>query len=226
MKKEIISTLLVGGMVTGLSAGGDLGGTVPVQLENVYVPVEEVVETVLPEVVIPEVVVPEVVVEEVKPEIVKEEPKPKVEPKPSGNYYVVLKGLSIAGDALNGNDADRGMGAGFDLGYKFANGFAVELGTTYAKNTLDNVAETDVSYKTGDISLVYDFDLTEKLGLFAKGGYMYEKPSIGDTESGLAYGGGLSYKMSDNKSIVGEYQTSALDSLRGDAISLGLMINF
>jgi len=214
MRKEIISTLLVGGMVTTLSAGGDLGGTVPVQLENVYVPIEEVL--------VP--VIHEVVVEEVKPEVVKEEPK--VVTKKVGNYYVVLKGLSISGDKLNGKDADRGMGAGVDLGYSFGNGFAVELGTAYAKNQLDNVAETDVSYKTGDIALVYGFDLSEKLGLFAKGGYMYEKPSIGDTEKGLAYGAGLSYKMSANKSIVGEYQTSALDSLRGDALSLGLKINF
>jgi len=231
MRKEIISTLLVGGIVTGLSAGGDLGGVVPVQLENVYVPVEEVVVPVIPEVVlpviqevVPKAIVPEVIVEEVKPEVVKEEPK--VVAKPSGNYYVVLKGLSIAGDTLNGTDADRGYGAGLDLGYKFGNGFGVELGTSYTKNQLDNSAETDVSYKTGDIALVYDFDLTEKLGLFAKGGYLYEKPSVGDTEKGLAYGGGLSYKISENKNIVAEYETSSLDSLRGDALSLGLKINF
>jgi hypothetical protein len=224
MKKEIISILLVGGMVTGLNAGGDLGGVIPVQLENVDVPIEEVVIPVIPEVILPEVVVPpEVIVEEVKPEV-KEEPKVVV--KPSANYYVVLKGLSIAGDTLGLNDADRGYGAGLDLGYKFANGFAVELGTTYAKNQLNNTAGTDVSYKTGAIDLVYDFDLSEKLDLFAKGGYLYEKPSIGDSEKGLVYGAGLAYKISDNKSIVGEYEISTLDSLRGDAISLGLMINF
>jgi len=225
MRKEIISTLLVGGMVTSLSAGGDLGGTVPVQLENIYVPVEEVVLPVISEVVTPEVITSEVIVEEVKPEVKKEEPK-VVATKAKGNYYIVLKGLSITGDELGNNDADRGFGAGADLGYSFGNGFAVELGTTYAKNQLDNTAETDVSYKTGALSLVYGFDLGEKLGLFAKAGYMYEKPSVGDTEKGLAYGAGLAYKMSDNKSIVGEYQTSSLDSLRGDALSLGLKINF
>ena len=213
MRKEIISTLIVGGIVSSLSAGGDLGGTIPVEMENVYVPVEAVVAPVT------------TVVEEVKPEV-KEEPK-VVAKKPSvSNYYVVLKGLSIAGDELGNNDGDRGFGAGVDLGYRLGHGFAVELGGAYAKNQLNDVAETDVSYKTGALSLVYGFDLTKKLGLFAKGGYMYEKPSIGDTEKGLAYGAGLAYKMSENKSIVGEYQTSALDSLRGDALSLGLMINF
>ena len=217
MRKEIISTLIVGGIVSSLSAGGDLGGTIPVEMENVYVPVEAVVA--------PVTTVVEEVTPEVKPEV-KEEPK-VVAKKPSvSNYYVVLKGLSIAGDELGNNDGDRGFGAGVDLGYRLGHGFAVELGGAYAKNQLDNAAETDVSYKTGVLSLVYGFDLTKKLGLFAKGGYMYEKPSIGDTEKGLAYGAGLAYKMSENKSIVGEYQTSALDSLRGDALSLGLMINF
>ena len=220
MKKEIISILLVGGIVTSLSAGGDLGGTVPVQLENINVPVEEVIVPVVPEVL-------EIsIAEEVKPKIVKEEAKPKAIEKIGGNYYVVLKGLSISGDELGINDADRGFGAGLDLGYKFGNGFAVELGTTYAKNQLDDTAETDVSYKTGSIDLVYDFDLSEKFGLFAKAGYMYEKPSVGDTDKGLAYGAGLSYAISGNKSIVGEYKVSTLDSLRGDALSLGLMINF
>jgi len=219
MRKEIISTLIVGGIVSSLSAGGDLGGTIPIEMENVYVPVEEVV------VPAPVVVPARVVVEEVKPEI-KKEPKVVVKQPSTSNYYVVLKGLSISGDKLDNNDGDRGFGAGVDLGYRLGNGLAVELGVAYAKNQLDNAAETDVSYKTGAISLVYGFDLTKKLGLFAKGGYMYEKPFIGDNEKGLAYGAGLTYKMSENKSIVGEYQTSTLDSLRGDALSLGLMINF
>lgn len=214
MRKEIISTLIVGGMISSLSAGGDLGGTIPVAMENVYVPVEEVV--------VP-VVVP--VVEEVKPEV-KEEPKVVAKKPSASNFYVVLKGLSITGDELGNNEGDKGFGAGLDLGYRLGNGFAVELDGSYSKNQLDNAAETDVSYKTGALNLVYDFELTEKLGLFAKGGYMYEKPSVGDSEKGLVYGGGLAYKLSENKSIVGEYETSAIDSLRGDAISLGLMINF
>ena len=224
MKKEIVSAVMLGSMVTvtALSAGGDLGGTVPVQLENVTVPVEEVVP-VKPIKAIEEVVVVE---EEVKE--VKEEPKaePPVVVASQGNYYVVLKGLSIAGDSLNEKDSDRGYGAGLDVGYRFGNGFAIELGTTYAKNQLENRAKTDMSYKTGSLDLVYDFELGEKLGIFAKGGYMYEKPSKGESENGLVYGGGVSYRIGKNQHLVGEYETSSMDSLRGDAFSLGLMIDF
>lgn len=53
-------------------------------------------------------------------------------------------------------------------------------------------------------------------------------PKVGHsvTESGLAYGGGLEYELSHNTALVTEYETSNIDSTRGDAISLGLMYNF
>ena len=218
MKKSIVSTLLVGGMITSLSAGGDLGGVVPFELETEM----------------------NVVVEPVAaPVIVKEEPKviaPVIkevvhEKKHHSDYYVVLVGLSIAGDELHHHETDRGLGLGVDLGYRLGGGFATELGVSYAKNQLENAAEDDASYKTASLSLVYDFELTENLALFAKGGYMYEKEkvsalNIDASEKGAVYGGGLSYKINDSVNFIGEYESSSIDSLRGDAIGVGLMFNF
>jgi opacity protein-like surface antigen len=212
MKKEVVSSLLVAGLVSGLSAGGDLGGVV--SFENEVAPVEVVVPYEEP-------------VKEVK--VVKAEPKvePKVEPKPkveveekksNSNFYIVAKGLSILGD-----EADSGYGVGLDLGYRIGNGLAVELSATTSKNDLD--IGGDDSYKTGALNLVYTIPVSDSIGIFAKGGYMIEDRD-NDDDKGFAYGGGLSYSMSDATAVVAEYQGSNIDSTRGDAVSLGLMYNF
>ena len=210
MKKEVISSLIVTGLVTSLNAGGDLGGVV--SFENEIAPVEVVVPQKEP------VKVVEIVKVKVEP---KAEPKvePKVEEKKSsGNFYVVAKGLSVLGD-----EADSGYGAGLDLGYKFGNGLAVELSGTASKNDLD--IGGDDSYKTGALNLVYTIPVSDSIGIFAKGGYMIEDRD-NDDDKGFAYGGGLSYNMSDATAVVAEYQTSNIDSTRGDGVSLGLMYNF
>jgi len=217
MRKSIVSTLLVGGMLTSLSAGGDLGEVVPFELESdMNVVVEPVVVPVIKEE--PKVIAP----------VIKEVVHKK---KHHSDYYMVLIGLSIAGEELDSHETDRGLGLGIDLGYRLGGGFATELGVSYAKNKLNNIAEDHASYKTAALSLVYDLELTESLALFAKGGYMYEKEkvsalNIDASEKGAVYGGGLSYKINDSVNFIGEYESSSIDSLRGDAIGVGLMFNF
>lgn len=242
-RSTMLKTLCLTSMVSGLYAGGDIGAVVPVQMENVYVPVEEAVietpvvveefsnlPTVTEEAPVQEVVsTPTVTIVE-EPKVAESVVPKKSEPKTeNSNYYVVLKGLSIAGEKLGALDADQGLGLGLDLGYRLGNGFSTELDVAYAKNDLTTGSKNEVSYKTAGVNLVYDFDLTKAFGLFAKAGYMYEKANVSgdkDSDTGLVYGAGLAYKLSQNRSIVGEYEASEIDSLRGDSISLGLMMNF
>lgn len=198
MRKKIILSLAVASMITGLQAGGDIGGVV--SIENEVVPAEVTVA--------------------VKAEPKKAEKAPAVEEKSGhSDFYVVAKGLYITGD-----DADAGYGAGLDVGYRLTENLAVELGGTYAKNTIDGDADK-TSYKTGAVSLVYTVHATDDLGIFAKAGYMMEQVHDED-ESGIAYGGGVEYKMGDTTALVAEYETSNIDGTRGDAVSLGLMYNF
>jgi len=236
MKKEILKSLIVCGLVTGLQAGGDIGGVVSFENPdaNIVIPEPEYVPVMAEPVVVPApapVVVPALAPVPV-PVVPAPAPKPKpvvkkAVPKGPSNFYTVLKGISIMGDTYNCNCTDSGYGAGIDLGYKLGNGFATELGLSYAKNDLNNVSG-DVSHKTGALSLVYTYPLTDVLGLFGKVGYMIEKSSLdgSDNESGMLYGGGLEYGLGGNYAILGEYQATTIDSLRGDAASLGLKYNF
>lgn len=231
MKKEILMSLVVCGLVTGLQAGGDIGGVVSFENPdaNIVVPEPEYIPTPVnvPVVAAPVVIAPAPVSVIVPPTKKSKAVIKKAEPKGHSNFYTVVKGISIMGDTNNCNCTDSGYGAGLDLGYNLGNGFATELGLSYAKNDLNNV-DGDVSHKTGSLSLVYTYNLTDTLGLFGKVGYMIEKDSLAgsDNESGLIYGGGLEYGLGDNYAIIGEYQASSIDSLRGDAASLGLKYNF
>jgi len=217
MRKDILATILLGSLSTGLYAGGDIGGVTT--FENTDAAIAEA-QSVEPKKIEPKKV-------EVKKEV------KKVEPKKEGGFYIVAKGISIAGDdGANGRSTDSGYGAGLDLGYGFGNGLAVELGANFAKNKLDNPAENEASYKTVNLSLVYTYDITKNWGVFGKVGYAQENVKINtlnvdDSDNGLIYGGGLEYNINDNYGIVAEYEGSAIDdSLRGDAIGLGLKYNF
>ncbi len=216
MKREIVSTLLVATLATSLQAGGDIGG---------------VVDFTNPD---PVITIPEVKQEVVKEEVAKAEPKamPKAEEKSDKGFYAVVKGMTVMGDSAGALDADAGFGAGLDLGYRFGNGLAAEVDLSFAKSDLNNAAANEASYKTAALSLVYTFPVTETIGLFAKAGYMQEQTKVNaldvdETESGLVYGGGLEYKINDTYGVVAEYEGSSIDdSIRGDAVSLGLMYNF
>ena len=219
MKKKIISTLLVSGLTTGLQAGGDIGGAVSFENSDLTDANNESSVQV--------VVEPKKIVEEVKKEVKAVEDAPKK----AKNFYMVAKGIYAMGDEVNKLDADSGYGAGIDLGYRFSNGLATELGFTFSKNTLNNPAENEISSKTAALSLVYTYDVAKAIGVFAKVGYMYEQQKINslnidDDDSGVSYGAGVEYKINDDYGVVAEYQGSTIDSLRGDTASLGFMYNF
>jgi len=247
MKKEILTSLIVCGFITSLQAGGDIGGVVSfenpdtniVVPEPEYIPTQEyipapvVVEAPAPAPVVmapapapmPVVEAPApapVVVQVPKKTVVVEKPAPQ-----DSKFYTVLKGISTMGDTNDCKCTDSGYGAGIDLGYELGHGFATELGLSYAKNDFEN-GNGDVSHKTGSLSLVYNYPITDTFGVFAKAGYMIEKSSLdgSSNESGLAYGGGLEYSIGEKYAIVGEYEASTIDSLRGEALSLGLKYNF
>jgi len=249
MKKEILTSLIVCGFITSLQAGGDIGGVVSfenpdtniVMPEPEYIPTQEyipapvVVEAPAPAPA-PIVVAPApapmpvveapaptpVIVQAPKKTVVVEKPAPK-----DSKFYTVLKGISTMGDTNDCKCTDSGYGVGIDLGYELGHGFATELGLSYAKNDFKN-SDGDVSHKTGSLSLVYNYPITDTFGVFAKAGYMIEKSSLNGSsnESGLAYGGGLEYNIGEKYAIVGEYEASTIDSLRGEAVSLGLKYNF
>ncbi len=217
MKREIVSTLLVATLASSLHAGGDIGGVVDFANPDPIVTVPEVKQTVIEEVA------------KVEPKKVEEK---KVEEKSDKGFYAVVKGLTVMGDSAGELDADSGFGAGLDLGYRFGNGLAAEVDLSFAKSDLNNAASNEASYKTAAATLVYTFPLTETVGLFAKAGYMQEQTKVNaldvdETESGLVYGAGVEYKINDTYGVVAEYEGSAIDeSIRGDALSLGLMYNF
>ncbi len=216
MKREIVSTLLVATFATALHAGGDIGGVVDFTNPEENIKIPEVKKEVV----------------RVEPPKVVEAPKKVEEKKSESNFYAVLKGLSIMGDSAGALEADTGYGAGLDLGYRFGNGLATEIDLSFAKSDLNNAASNEASFKTAALSLVYTFPVTEAVGLFAKAGYMQEQTKVNaldidETDSGLTYGVGLEYKINDTYGVVAEYEGSAIDdSLRGDAVSLGLMYNF
>ncbi|SFV64283.1 hypothetical protein MNB_SV-12-819 [hydrothermal vent metagenome] len=203
MKKEILASLLVASLATSLQAGGDIGGVV--SIENEVAPVEVVVPTKEPVKVAPKKVV-----------------EPKVEKKSNSNFYIVGKGLYTTGDT----GLDAGYGAGLDLGYKLNDSLAVELGASFAKNEIEATGD-DLETTTANLSLVYTVKATDSIGVFGKAGYMVEKVKDGDDDSGVAYGAGVKYNMSDATALVAEYQGSTIDDdPRGGTVSLGLMYNF
>ena len=222
MRKDILATIILSSLSTGLYAGGDIGGITT--FENTDAAIAEA-QSVEPKVIEPKKVEPKVI-KEVKKEVKKEEPKKE------GGLYIVAKGISIAGDDAGTLSTDSGYGAGLDFGYGFGNGLAVELGANFTKNKLDNPAENEASYKTVDLTLVYTYDITKNWGIFGKVGYAQENTKINalnvdDNDNGLIYGAGLEYNINNNYGIVAEYEGSDIDnSLRGDAIGFGLKYSF
>ena len=98
------------------------------------------------------------------------EPEVVVEKHTESDFYVVVKGMRIAGDTAAHEDAlldgDVGYGFGIDVGYRLGNGFALEYDFSYAKNTVTETIE-DISeegtakYYTHALDLVYTYELTE-----------------------------------------------------------------
>ena len=158
------------------------------------------------------------------------------------HFYVVVKGLaSLGAEAEHGEailEGDGGYGFGIDLGYRIANGFAIEYDFSYAKNTVkEHIAghveeeDFDAHYYTSSLDLVYTFEATETIGIFGKVGYEYEWETIDglgidSRDHGFIVGTGFEVALSEQYKLVAEYEHSTIDSPRGDSLYAGLMFNF
>ncbi len=157
------------------------------------------------------------------------------------NFYIVVKGLASLGAEAEHEEAlldgDGGYGLGIDVGYRLGKGFAMEYDFSYAKNRVTEIIEdqelekVDAHYYTSSLDLVYTYEATETLGLFAKVGYEYEWETIDDlgidsTDHGFIMGAGIEVSLNERYKLVAEYEHSTIDSPRGDSLYAGLMFNF
>lgn len=156
-------------------------------------------------------------------------------------FYVIVKALMIMGDSVTHGEAvldgDRDYGYGIDLGYRLGNGFALEYDFSYATNTVSEVEgghvleEAEGTYYTHALDLVYTYELTETLGVFAKAGYEYEieeieEYGIDSNDDGYNFGLGVEVALNHKYKLIAEYEHSTIEGPRGDSIFAGVMYNF
>lgn len=157
-------------------------------------------------------------------------------------FYIVAKGMAILGDDVAHGEAmlegDNGYGFGIDIGYRLGHGFAVEYDFSYSGNDVMEVREGEApeelsaDYYTSALDIVYTYEITETVGIFAKVGYEIEWESIdelgidSENDDGFVFGVGFEAAMSETYKFVAEYEHSTIDGPRGDALFAGLMFNF
>ena len=91
--------------------------------------------------------------------------------------------------------------------------------------------EAKATYYTHALDLVYTYELTETLGVFAKAGYEYEIEDIEEynidaDDNGLNFGVGVEVAVNHKYKLVAEYEHSTIEGPRGDSIFAGVMYNF
>lgn len=234
------SLAVIAALSTLSFAGGDINPVTVFEQEPVYVPVEPIPE---PE---PVYVAPAPVVEApiVKAPIVKapvvKAPvavvPPKVE-KASGPLGLYLAG-GLTGLAASKAHADmsnvfaaeknqnRQIGFTGRLGYDFMNYLGAELRGTYG---FANVANGYTKYKQVGAYLKPNYDITDALNLYGLLGASYSNHAgIAAKETGLSYGLGLDYSLSDSFSIFTDY-LNLMDKKNipeSSALTIGAAYNF
>ena len=156
-------------------------------------------------------------------------------------FYVIVKALMIMGDKVNHEhsvlDGDKDYGYGIDIGYRLGHGFALEYDFSYARNTVTEIEdghaihEAKGTYYTHALDLVYTYEFTHTLGVFAKAGYEYEIEKIeefhiDDDGTGFNYGVGVELAVNHKYKVLAEYEHATIEGPRGDSIFLGVMYNF
>ena len=157
------------------------------------------------------------------------------------SFYVVVKGMAILGDDMTEEEAslsgDNGFGLGIDVGYRLGKGFAIEYDFSYSTNTVRETREGaepeeyDFDYYTSALDLIYAYEATESLVLFAKVGYEYEWEHIDaldekNTDHGAVFGVGMEIAINEDYGFVTEYEHSTIKGPRGDALFAGLLVKF
>ena len=171
----------------------------------------------------------------------------KVKHHEEGNLYVVAKGLVSLGDTYTEEatatepeaklKGDAGTGVGIDLGYRIGYGFATELDFSYTHTTVTKsvAGEEDKSagadYYSYGIDLLYGYHINEKVVLFAKIGWEWEKEKISEldidgTNDGFSYAGGIEYGLNEHWALVGEYEGTLIDGPHGNTIFAGASYTF
>lgn len=153
-----------------------------------------------------------------------------------GHYYVIPKVLEIEGDSKihEGTEIKGQSGSGYalDIGYSFAEHFAVEFATSYSTDeVVANNTEYDAKYITYGIDLAYTHHFTKHLGMLLKTGYGFEDEeitglNINELEHGLTYALGLEYGMSSRTEFILEYEHALIESTRGASLFVGVKFKF
>ena len=155
-------------------------------------------------------------------------------------FYVVAKGMLVLGNDVEHDhallDGDQDYGYGLDIGYRLGNGFALEYDFSYGTNTVtekkgEELEEATGKYYTSALDIVYTFEMTESVGIFAKAGYEYEwekisKYDIDTSDDGFVFGLGVEVAMNEDYKFIAEYEHSTIEGPRGDSIFAGVMFNF
>lgn len=161
----------------------------------------------------------------------------------AGEFYIVTKALMTTSESIKEGehitlDADVGGGVGIDFGYTLPYHFAVELDTSYSKNRVTEseagVEEKEdgiATYWTYAFDVTYTYPVTDLIGLMGKVGYEFEHESIADLDinaddSGVVYGAGVEYHISEHYEALVEYEASTIESPRGSSVYAGLKYIF
>jgi len=166
-----------------------------------------------------------------------------------GEFYVVTKALWTTSETIreaNGVEIEgrRGGGIGVDIGYTLPHHFAVEFDTSYSRNNLrekriviEGVEEKlEIENAKGDywtyaFNVTYTLPVTHTIAIMSKVGYEFEhetidKLNIDSHDSGVVYGAGIEYHISDHYEALLEYEGSTIDSPRGSSVYTGIKYIF
>ena len=223
MKKIQLSLLSLIASSSLLTAGGDLTAFTPYVEEEITVPVEEIVEAPIVEEVVEAPIVEEVIK---TPIVVAPVKKPKADVSP---YYVGLGVVAARYDSrctstVAGCDGiDKTAGLLLRGGYDFNPYFGVEARgiSTFIKDDGGKIQHYGAFLKPM-------YPVSEALNVYGLLGYAKTKTSGGlrvTDASGLAYGIGLEYDLSDDKNKDAKYDR-AFDGLADQEKGLGLFVDY
>ncbi len=163
----------------------------------------------------------------------------------SGEFYVVTKALMTTSSHVDEGegvsvDGEVGGGIGLDIGYTLPYHLALELDTSYSKNSVTEkeivhgeLEEIDASasYWTYAFDVVYTLPVWHHFALMGKLGYEVEHEEIKELhmdkeDNGVVYGAGVEYHIASHYDALFEYEQSSIDSPRGSSLYAGLKYIF
>jgi len=221
MKKIQLSVLTFIASSTLLTAGGDILPYEPYVQEEIVVPMEEVVPAPIVQEVVAAPVVKEPVVATVVP---KEKPEADVSPFYVGLGVVAARYDSSCTSTVAGCDGiDKTAGLLLRGGYDFNPYFGVEARgiSTFIKDDGGKIQHYGAFLKPM-------YPVSEALNVYGLLGYAKTKTSGGlrvTDVSGLAYGIGLEYDLSDDKKKDAKYERE-FDGLADQEKGLGLFVDY